>query len=322
MGRLRYERFDLVSAFMSPSRPRGLGWIGIASLSLCVISLVLLVVATLIFHWDKQLLLAWQEQQTDAKTRANSVWLPDYRLVYAANIALPAKDELSGLSWNPHTNTLLGVTGKTTALVEFNLQGTVLRRTYLQNISDTEAVEVLPNGLIGVVDERLRRLFLVEQNALGVESLDIDQVPSFDLGFADAANKGFEGLGWDSVYEQLVFAKERDPMALLHATLPEQSTPILLTEWISTDSLMLRDLSSVTVDLRTGHLLLLSDESQAILELDLQGKPRSFMRLWGGFSGLERGIRQAEGLTIDASGRIYVVGEPNQLYVFERIVTY
>lgn len=303
---------------MSSSSTRGLGWVGITSLIVCVVLIALLVAATLIFRWDKQVLLAWQEQQTDAKTRAQSVWLPDYRLVYETDISLPAKDELSGLSWSPQTNSLFAVTGPTAALVELSLQGAVLRRTNLQNLSDPEGIEVLPSGLIGIVDERRRRLFLVAQDALKAESLDMNHVPSFDLGFADAANKGFEGLGWDSVQSRLVFAKERDPIALLHAVLPTQDAPLVLTEQISAHSLIVRDLSSVTFDARTGHLLLLSDESHAILELDQQGEPRSFMRLLAGFSGLERGIRQAEGLAIDNTGRIYVVGEPNHLYVFER----
>ncbi len=37
----------------------------------------------------------------------------------------------------------------------------------------------------------------------------------------------------------------------------------------------MRDLSSLAIDPRSGHLLLLSDESRLLLELDLDGQPRA-----------------------------------------------
>ena len=82
--------------------------------------------------------------------------------------------------------------------------------------------------------------------------------------------------------------------------------------------LLVRDLSSVTIDPRSGHTLLLSDESRLLVELDLQGKPRSFIALFGGLNGLVQGIEQAEGVAMDGEGNIYVVGEPNRFYVFSR----
>ena len=80
----------------------------------------------------------------------------------------------------------------------------------------------------------------------------------------------------------------------------------------------MRDISSVTIDPRTGHTLMLSDESRLLVELDLQGRPRSFIRLLGGLNGLIDGIDQAEGVAMDERGNIYVVGEPNRFYVFSR----
>jgi uncharacterized protein YjiK len=74
----------------------------------------------------------------------------------------------------------------------------------------------------------------------------------------------------------------------------------------------------VAIDPRSGHTLLLSDESRLLVELDLAGKPRSFISLFGGLNGLVRGIAQAEGVAMDAAGNIYVVGEPNRFYVFSR----
>ena len=54
-----------------------------------------------------------------------------------------------------------------------------------------------------------------------------------------------------------------------------------------------------------------------------QGRPGSpsgcvsFRSLWSGFAGLERSVPQAEGMTFDAQGNLYLVSEPNLFYAFE-----
>lgn len=78
----------------------------------------------------------------------------------------------------------------------------------------------------------------------------------------------------------------------------------------------MRDISGLDLDSRTGHLLVLSDESRMLLELDSRGEPFSFMSFMAGFNGLSQSIGQAEGVAMDGHGKIYVVGEPNLFYRF------
>lgn len=289
-------------------------------LFLCLLLVLTIAVATLtawLLHWDDQLRLYWQEQSTDAQGRAASIWLPDYELALKTSLAGLEDDETSGLTWNPATGTLFAVTGQNPQLIELTPGGVVLRRIRLNGFSDPEAVEALNDGQLAIVDER-RRLVAVFRLSPEVESLDLDDLARYDLGFDGAGNKGFEGLAWDPRTRRMLLAKERDPQGLFELPFPGEDGAAGALEALPGQALLVRDISSVTIDPRTGHTLMLSDESRLLVELDLQGRPRSFIRLLGGLNGLVEGIDQAEGVAMDERGDIYVIAEPNLLYVFRR----
>lgn len=296
-------------------RPR-LRWRRFLAATLLLGASALLVAAHLL-HWDDQLGLYWQERSVSEADRAAGIWLPDYRLVLETELAGLAEDETSGLTWNPLTGTLFTVTGQNPQLVEFTTSGVILRRIRLDGFADPEAVEALDDGRLAIVDERRRRLAVFHLEP-GVEHLRLDELASYDLGFAEAGNKGFEGLAWNPHTRRLLLAKEREPLGLFSLPFPGEDGAAGSLEPVPGGHLLVRDLSSVAIDPRSGHTLLLSDESRLLVELDLEGKPRSFMSLFGGLHGLVRGIAQAEGVAMDAAGNIYVVGEPNRFYVFSR----
>lgn len=279
--------------------------------------LAAVLVAGHLLHWDDQLWLYWREQSIDAEQRAASIWLPDYELVLETTLVGLEEDETSGLTWSPLSGTLFTVTGQNPQLIEFTPGGVVLRRIRLTGVSDPEAVEALDDGRLAIVDER-RRLVTVFRLEPGVESLDLEDLTHYDLGFPDAGNKGFEGLAWDPLGQRLLLAKERDPLGLFALPFPGEDGAAGVLEALPNQPLLVRDLSSLAIDPRSGHMLVLSDESRLLVELDLQGKPRSFISLFGGLNGLVQGIDQAEGVAMDAEGNIYVVGEPNRFYVFSR----
>ncbi|MGA6099873.1 SdiA-regulated domain-containing protein [Stutzerimonas marianensis] len=299
------------------AKPRSRSRLRLALFTLLGLVLLLVLVAGALLHWDDQLRLLWQEQRTSDQQRAASVWLPDYELVLEARLPGLENDETSGLTWNPATGTLFTVTGQNPQLVEFTPGGVVLRRVKLTGFSDPEAVEALDDGRLGIVDER-RRLVAVFQLPPGVESLDLNDLATYDLGFEDAGNKGFEGLAWNPLTQRMLLAKERDPQGLFELPFPGEDGAAGVLEALPRQPLLVRDISSVTIDPRTGHTLMLSDESRLLVELDLMGRPRSFISLFGGLNGLVDGIDQAEGVAMDERGDIYVIAEPNLLYVFSR----
>ncbi|MBV2134151.1 SdiA-regulated domain-containing protein [Pseudomonas sp. MAP12] len=268
-------------------------------------------------HWGAQLELYWREQAVPPAARAAGIWLPDYRLAREATLSGLEQDETSGLTWNPPSDTLFTVTGKHPKLVELSRDGQVLRSIALVGFADPEAVEALGDGRLAIVDER-HHLLAVFRLAADAQRLDLADTARYDLGFADAGNKGFEGLAWNPRTRRLLLAKERDPLGLFSLPLPDAADAGVTLEALPSASLPVRDLSSLTVDPRSGRTLLLSDESRLLLELDEQGRPFSFLSLFGGRNGLTGSIAQPEGVTMDAQGNIYVVGEPNRFYVFSR----
>ncbi|WP_312234160.1 SdiA-regulated domain-containing protein, partial [Stutzerimonas nitrititolerans] len=147
---------------------------------------------------------------------------------------------------------------------------------------------------------------------------------SISLTLGEADNAGFEGVGYDRRGDRLFVVKEHSPRKLyeiqgIKASFNGQLNLNVIdrTAWIA-DIDMASDLSSVHFDERTGHLVLLSDEAKMLLELDAQGELVSFRSLWSGFAGLNDSVPQAEGVTFDARGDLYLVSEPNLFYSFER----
>jgi len=66
------------------------------------------------------------------------------------------------------------------------------------------------------------------------------------------------------------------------------------------------------------RLLVLSDDSHSLHVIDLSGEEISRIRLGSGPYRLWPKMSQPEGVTTDAEGNIYVVGEPNQFMVLRR----
>lgn len=291
-------------------------WLSIAA------CLGLLVAALDYLHWDDRLLFLWQERSTSAEQQAQSIWLPNYQAVIQAKpLAGLADAQTSGLSWSPLSNTLFTVTGRVPKLVELSLDGEVLREVELRGFSDPEGVEVLSDGRIAIIDERRAQLTAFYL-PLDTQFIDGDSLASIDLGRSRASNKGFEGVAWDARNQRMLLAKERSPFGLFSLPFPtvaqDAEVPVAELLELPSTQIFMRDFSSLAVDQRTGHVLVLSDESRMLLELDEQGQPVSFISLAMGFNGLTRSIKQAEGVAMDAHGTIYIVSEPNLFYVFKQ----
>jgi uncharacterized protein YjiK len=268
-------------------------------------------------HWDDRGVLWVLERFESPAERQESVWLPDYRAVIDAKL-LPGmeKDEASDLAYDPQTKTLFSVMGKNPFLVELTLQGDVLRKMPLVGWSNPEGVTVMGNGLWAIVDEREHTLSIVKVDA-DTRELNIANFPKYDLGPSKDQNKAFEAIVWDSRNQQMLLGEERPP-ALFTWKSNDGQTLTGDKQKLASDELDIRNLSALAIDPRTGHTLVLSADSHLLLELDEKGEQVSFMTLLGGFNGLKKTIPRAEGVTMDETGTLYMVSEPNLFYRFEK----
>lgn len=268
-------------------------------------------------HWDDRGLLWIKERFETQAERQESIWLPDYVVDIDAK-PLPGmeRDEASDLAYSPHTRTLFAVMGKHPFLVELTLDGDVLRKMPLVGWSNPEGVAVLEDGQIAIVDERNHDLTLVKVDA-GTTTLNRADFHSYNLGDESNGNKGFEAVVWDPMRQRLVIGEERPPQLYVWST--DGRSPLKGEKQpLTSDELDLRNLSALGVDPRTGHLLVLSADSNMLLELDEKGEQVSFMTLLGGFNGLKERIPRAEGVAMDEQGNLYFVSEPNLFYRFKK----
>ena len=268
-------------------------------------------------HWDDRGALWVKESFESTAERSESVWLPDYQVDIDAK-PLPGMDddEASDVAFNPRTRTLFAVMGKNPILVELSLEGDVLRKIPLKGWNNPEGVAVLEDGYLAITDERLHDLTVVKVDAQ-TTALNHDDFQSHDLGQSVKSNKGFEAVAWDPLRQRLVIGEERPPK--LYTWNTDGRSPLTGEKPpLPRDERDLRNLSALSGDPRTGHLLVLSADSNMLLELDEQGQQVSFMTLLGGFNGLQGTIPRAEGLAMVDKGNLYMVREPALFYRFRK----
>lgn len=282
-----------------------------------VVLLLLLTLAAYLMRWDARLLLWIDEASATPEMRAANLWLPDYRAVLQSEIPGMEMEEFSDLSYNRATNTLLTVSGKTPLLIELSLQGEILRSIPVVGAGNMEGVAVMDDGLIAITDERQHSLYILRLLPDSRE-LRIDQaLQRFDLGYADDANKGFEGLAWDRANQRFLLGKEKRPIALFSLATDGQKVTGELQELRDLGGII-TDLAGLTVDPRSAHVLVLSQESHLLVELNKDYQPSNYIALLRGLHGLQHFIPQAEGVALDADGNLYIISERNLFYVFKK----
>ena len=275
-------------------------------------------------HLDNRLYFWLKTSWHETEWQDRSLWLPEYQVRIDALPVAGVSQNLSGLTYDETRDQLWAVINGPEELLALSKDGELLARYPLNGFSDVEGVTYLGDNLLLLAEERDQALVVVEIPAQA-GPLFREDYRALTIGIDFGGNQGFEGVGYDRARDRLFVVKEHSPRKLyeirgLKASVQGHFNLQVIDRqaWID-HKVFATDFSSVHYDEQTGHLALLSDESQVMIELDAQdGKLISFRSLFSGFAGLQQSVPQGEGLTLDDQGNLYLVSEPNLFYRFER----
>ncbi len=242
--------------------------------------------------------------------------LGQYQL--SSRVPLPGSaSEASAVTYNWDTGTLFVVGDEGEAIVEVSTSGVVLSTMSLTGFDDTEGLTYTGNGRFVIGEERLQDVYQLTYTAGG--SVARGSLPAASLG-PTVGNIGIEGFSFDPRDGHFIAVKEKDPQRVLDATVDFGAGTAVVAD-LFTPSLGVSDLSDVQV-LATvpsflgtadeNNLLIFSQESALLLEVTRSGQVLSQFD----FSAL---AGDAEGVTIDSNGVIYIVGEAPELFVLRPI---
>ena len=253
--------------------------------------------------------------------------------------------EASGVAWNRATNSLFVIGDGSRSIVQVSLTGQLIDKMNLAlapanpqgtAFYDTEAITAVGNGRFIISEERYRRVSLVDYQA--GTTLAYNDAPHITLlGGQPVNNEGVEGLSWDPLTGGLIAIKETNPQAIFQTTLswgvaggPEgtasngSATAVSVTNLFNPTLMGLADIADVfalsqlsgVAGSEQSHLLVLSQESGRIVEVDRLGNVHGFLDMPAlpnalNYSGPQLSVadRQHEGLTMDDAGNLYVVNE-------------
>lgn len=290
--------------------------------------LVFGLLVVLIF-WNKRFLLEqyfWVKSTWFIESIQNkkSVGLNAYQVDIEAKKVSGTSRNLSGLTYNPETNTLFSVVNEPPAILELSKQGDLIRKIPVDGVRDLEGISHIRFNEFVITDERDQKIIEVKiaRNTTHIHRGDLSYI-RIGLERSDQ-NKGFEGVEWDDSRQALFVVKEKSPKKIyaLRGFPPKANryVAIEIDEWKPTrhHSSFITDLSSIFIHQSTGNILLLGEESKLIAEYQYEGDFLSMLKLKAGYHGLANDVPQAEGIAIDQNDDIYIVSEPNLFYRFTK----
>ena len=234
--------------------------------------------------------------------------LSQYTLLNSYALPSVAAEEASAITYNWDTDSLFVLGDEGDALVEVSMTGVQLSVMTLTGFADTEGLTYVGGGRFVLTEERLRDAYRVTY--VGGGTLDRAALPFADLG-ATVGNVGIEGISFDPRDGSFVTVKEVSAQEVNRNAITFGNPGVATVTSLFSPALGVADLSDVQVlaavpSLAAGvdadNLLIFSQESRRLLEVDPHGAILSSFD----FSSL---ASDAEGVTIDFDGNIYVVAE-------------
>jgi uncharacterized protein YjiK len=232
---------------------------------------------------------------------------------YSASSALQAlpfvSGDLSGITYVPDTNTFFLVQNNGGGIWEVDSNFNNLRKILLSGAGDTEDIVYLGNNEFALVDESSQLLIgTIGPNTTQVSAGDFQRI-QFD---SYSGNSGYEGITYDAILKTFYVVKESSPKRIRSFVRPSTSADTMVDADtpFNAEQLPASDLSAVSLDSRTGRLLILSHESHKLMDVGLDGF------VYGELTMADSS--QQEGIALDSSFNIYVTSEPQHYRVYSQ----
>ena len=244
--------------------------------------------------------------------------LDQYTLTKGPVVIGGVSQNASGLTYHAGRNTLFVVLDAPQRIVELGLDGSFKRKINLNKFDDTEGITWLGKNRFAVAEEARGNIVELELEPKD-GGVSWKKARKLRADIKVNLTNGLEGIAYDPLAKRYFVAREKRTPAVFKIIppKPESDTPptsILM----SLAGRGLRDISGLHYDAKRERLLILSHESACVVETNKYGIETSRLLLHGGKAGLSRTIFKAEGVALDKRGTLYIVSEPNLLYVFKK----
>ena len=221
------------------------------------------------------------------------------------------KDNLSGITYSPKTDTLFAITNAPRFVYELSKKGEILRTIELLGFNDTEDITYIEDDLFAIVDEENKTFYVVriKENQTSINIFESIKQVKLDYNYFE--NFGLEGITYNKSKDEFYLVNERLPKKVIsvEGLMSGKTLKIKTLDNLIKNNYYLSDLSAIHFDNIKKELFLLSDESKILAMVNQEGDFISFFDIKAD-PYLSKMIHP-EGVTTDNDGNIYIVGEPN-----------
>jgi len=253
--------------------------------------------------------------------------------------------DLSGVTYSPFTGTLFMIinkgpnhsaSDKDAKIYEFSVDGDYIRTIDLLNEEDTEDIVHLYEDKFAIVEEKQGKVLVItiidsEYDAV-IDLANPVSATSLPASWSPTGDDGIEGVTYEPTDGTIHFVTEVTMEWYSYDGNNPGSPPMLNGNCdLASNIFNIDDLSAIHhLRLTKGldyldvdnHVLLLSDESNVLLEVNEDCSVHEVNNVYTPYGSLQledvydNENTQLEGVTMDDCGNIYVVGEPNHFFVY------
>lgn len=224
--------------------------------------------------------------------------------------------ELSGNTYVPESRSFFLIADKGGKIWEVDANYNLLRIIQTQGFGDAEDIAYLGSNEFAIVGERVSNLYVgtITPSTSSINMNDFQTI-NFEKG---QGNSGAEGVTYDSENKVFYVVNEKNPRLIYSFPRPASTDDIIISPTFPFNvdtmipSSVMGDLSAIMFNPDNGRLLLLSDKSARILEVDMSGQEHARLNLPSG--------KQFEGMTQGPGKTLHITSEPN-LYTIYAIET-